>query len=285
MKSVGYMIGLACAAALGADAGAGDSMTTTSGLSDAFETVQGGLDLLVPDMLRKEDYRLRLGAGFGFVPDYRGSDDYRLKVLPLIDLRYKDRLHFSYNRLSYAVVRHGHWSLGPFVKYKAGRKERRNPALEGLGDIAPTAQVGIFAKYRTRHKLIDVDIRKALGAGRGLSVRVMVGHALFKKGDFALAALAQGKWLSQKEMQTYFGVTGRQAEGSKLGLSIFKPTADVSEVSLNLLTRYQVSENHRLVALLGYGLLVGEAAKSPLVTHGVGKRGQLIAGVGFTIDF
>ncbi|NVJ99687.1 MAG: MipA/OmpV family protein [Alphaproteobacteria bacterium] len=285
MKAVCYMMGLLGATVSSGAGMANDNIVVSSGLSDAFETVQGGLDLLIPGMLRRHAFQLRLGAGFGITPDYRGSDDYRLKVLPLIDLRYKDRLHLSYNRLSYSVVREGYWSVGPFVKYKAGRTEKRNAALAGLGDIAPTAEVGVFAKYKSKRALMDVEFRQALGHGRGASVRFMAGHALFKKGDFAVAAIIEGKWRSKAEMQTYFGVTEEQAARSESGLLAFMPSAGVSEVSINILGRYQVSDRHRLLALIGYGHMLGDAAYSPVVSGGMGRRQQVIAGVGFTIDF
>lgn len=279
------LAGLVVLGALAAPELSADDTAISSGLAGAFEAVQDSLDLLIPGALKEDDFRLRLGAGFGTLPDYRGSDDYRLKVLPIIDIRYKDRLRLTHNRLSYALVKSGDWSFGPLVKYKRGRREKRNPILAGLGDIKATAELGLFTKYRTDRMLFNVEVRHALGAGQGSSVRATLGHAIFKSGKFAAAALVRAKWLSTEAMQTNFGITAEQAERSEAGLPAFAASSGVSELSFNLMGRYQVSEKYRLLGLLGYGRLMGDAADSPLVTGPNGSRNQFVAGVGFTIDF
>ena len=256
----------------------------TAALTSAFEAVQDGLDLLVPDDLKRGDTRIRLGAGFGALPDYKGSDDYRLKALPLIDIRYRRRWRLGYNRLSYGAFMPGNWEVGPFLKYTGGRKESRNPALLGFGNIGATAELGLFARYRTDRMLFNVEARHALGADQGESVRISFGHALYKNGDFALGAVARAKWRSAAAMRTTFGITPAQASRSQTGLAVYTPGAGISGVSVDVIARYRLSERHRLMALASYGRIVGDAARSPLVAA-EGSRGQLKIGFGFTIDF
>ncbi len=51
----------------------------TGTIKSLFDTVHSGLDLIVPGKIEKHGLCIRLRAGFGSVPDYLGSDDYRLK--------------------------------------------------------------------------------------------------------------------------------------------------------------------------------------------------------------
>ncbi len=284
LKDCRFVISLTSSLLL-ANAVQADGVEDGSALYSAYATLESGLDLLVPDTLKGKDTRIRLGAGFGAVPDYFGSNDYRFKVIPIIDIRFKKRWRLNYNRLSFSAIKSNEWELGPFVKYKAGRKDTRNPILNGLGRVKATAQLGIFTKYRTDRMLFNLEYRQALGARQGGSIKATLGHAIFKSGDFVLAAAATGKWLSGQAMQTNFGVTALQADRSEYGLSIFETSSGVSDFSVNLLGRYSISDKYRLIGLVRYGRLVGDAANSPIVANGNGSRNQVKAGLAFTIDF
>lgn len=258
--------------------------TATGVLASAFEGVQEGLDLIVPDNLDEKGMRVRLGAGFGALPDYVGSDNYRLKALPIVDIRFGKRWRLSYNRLSFSAVKKGGWEFGPLVKYKSGRSESRNPALAGLGNVKATAQVGAFLKYKDSRKMVTAEYRRALSEMQGSSIRVTLAHGLYESGPFKLAAAARAKWMSGEAMQTNFGITADQAAQSTAGLPAYSTKAGMAEFDLNLLARYDVQENHRLLWLVSYGRLMGSAADSPLVSM-AGSRDQFKIGMGFTIDF
>jgi len=262
-----------------------ESSASSDILTTAFDTLQDSLGLILPDNLQEKGIRIRLGAGFGSLPDYVGSDNYRRKTLPIIDIRYGKRWRVNFNKLSYSMLVRDRWELGPFIKYKSGRSETRNPILAGLGKIKPTAQLGIFARYKNEQMMARIEFRQALSEMQDRSVRVTVGHGLFKEKKLSLAAILRGKWMSKEAMQTNFGITTEQASSSVAGLNTFEAGAGVSELSANLLTRYDLTDKYRLLALISYDRLIGDAAKSPLVTGDAGDRNQFKLGVGFTIDF
>ena len=250
-----------------------------------FEASQEGIDLLVKDTAEEKALRVRVGIGFGTVPDYVGSNDMRLKVLPILDVRYGKRWRLNNTSLRYnAYVKDG-WQIGPLLKYKAGRKEARNEVLRGLGDVKATAQVGAFAKYKTEHMLFNLAFRQSLGAGRGNSVRASLGHALFKKGKFGMAAALSSKWMSGRAMQTSYGVTAAQAAGSAAGLTVFSPKAGISELTANIFARYRLSDKFRILGLASFSRLLADAKESPLVTNPAGSVNQVKVGIGFTADF
>lgn len=263
----------------------GEDIGNTTLLSSTFDVVRDGVDLLIPEYVKGDDLRIRLGAGFGFVPDYYGSDNYRFRATPLIDLRYKNRLRLSFNQLSFSVIHRDGFELGPLLRYKSGRSESRNPILAGLGDISATTQVGAFARYRTDRMLLSLELREALGSNQGTQIHAMAGHALFRKGNFVLAAAITGRWLSDSAAQTNFGITQEQANTSLAGLEAFTVGRGLSRVGSHVLLRYDVTENYRLLGLVTYERLLDGFADSPLVAGGAGSANQLRAGIGFTIDF
>lgn len=133
--------------------------------------------------------------------------------------------------------------------------------------------------------LFRFDVRQALDAGQGATLRATLGHALYKNGKFALAGALRTRWLSGTAMRTTFGIAPEQAASSGAGLPAFEARSGFSEVSLSFLARYDVGDDYHLLALAGYGWLLGDAADSPLVANGAGSPDQLRIGVGFTIDF
>ena len=271
--------GIDCAGANGSEIGG------STVLGGTFDVVRDGVDLLIPEYVKSDDLRIRLGAGFGFTPDYYGSNDYRFRTAPLIDLRFKNRLRLSFNQLSFSAINHDGFEFGPLLRYKGGRSETRNPQLAGLGNIQSTTQVGAFLRYRTDRMLLSIELREALGANQGTQIQAMAGHALFKKGDFIFAAALSGRWLSAGAAQTNFGITTDQASDSSKGLMPFSIGSGLARLGTHALLRYDVSEDYRILGLVTYERLLGRFADSPLVTGSAGSPNQLRVGIGFTIDF
>lgn len=66
-----------------------------------FRRLLPGLALLLPVTVLavqpaaaqdgKDPWRITLGAGAAWAPDYLGSDDYDVDPLPVVDIRYRDR--------------------------------------------------------------------------------------------------------------------------------------------------------------------------------------------------
>ncbi|MBV1901491.1 MAG: MipA/OmpV family protein [Kordiimonadaceae bacterium] len=255
------------------------------GFSSAIEAVQEGIDLIWPDDLNVKGMSARLGFGLGFSPDYDGSDNYRFRIIPLIDIRYKSRLQLNGSRLSYVAYRRGPLEAGPIVNMKFGRNEHQNAVLAGFGDISDTVQLGAFMRYRTPEALVSVEYRHGLGSSLGGSLQLTLGHGIYKAGNFTAMLAARARWLSRRAMQTTFGITSLQSEASVLNLPVYSTGDGFSELNVNLVGSYEMSEEIRLLGLVSIGTLTGYAAKSPIVTEGRGAKMQALTGVGVAIAF
>ncbi|WP_308911237.1 MipA/OmpV family protein [Pseudokordiimonas caeni] len=277
--------GTLCFGQSGSASAADDTFSVTDRLQSAVEAVEQGIDDLWPPEERPEDLTLRLGAGLGFVPDYTGSDNYRLHALPLIEVRYKDVWRLDGTRFSYAAYRSGGFEAGPLIRYRFGRNESANAALEGLGDIDNTVEVGGFARYHTKSLLISAEMSQALSSALGRTVRLTVGHGVYRDEKWLIGVAARAKAISRKAAQTEFGLTRAQSDRSGFGLPAFSASAGFSEVSLTGIAAYRVTKHARVVSIVSLGRLVSSAAESPLVANGVGSRTQAVVGSALTFEF
>lgn len=256
-----------------------------SGINDVIQTVNEGIDLIWPNDLKIEGLSARLGPGIGFTPDYEGSDNYRLRVLPIIDVRYKERWRLNGSLLTYAAIKNGAFEAGPLLHLRFGRPENRNPILRGLREIDTTFQTGVFARYQTQSGLVSLNYRHALSEGIGGSLDFTAGHGVYKNGNFVTILGLRGRWLSKKAMQRNFGVTIEEAARSEAGLPAFATNSGFSDISANVVGAYRLSDRVRLLSLFSVGHLLSDARRSPLVQGDVGSSLQLVFGVGFTSQF
>ena len=253
--------------------------------ANAIEAMHSGIDSIWPEDLKLDGMTARVGLGIGFTPDYIGSGDYRLRVLPVIDIRYKERWRLNGGLLTYAAVHEGPWQAGPLVSLAFGRPESRNSVLRGIREVETTLEAGAFARYQTKSGLVSLDYRHALGNGLGGSVRFTVGHGIYKSGNFVTIVGARARWLSNKAMQRNFGLTAQDSQNSEFGLPAFAASSGVSEVSANVIGAYRLSDRVRVLSLLSVGHLLGDAENSPLVQGENGSPVQVIFGVGLTTQF
>lgn len=253
--------------------------------ANAIESMHSGIDSFWPDDLRLDGLTIRAGVGMGMTPDYVGSGDYRLRVLPILDIRYKDRLRLNGSLLTYAAIKRGPLEVGPLVGLAFGRPESRNRILRGIRDINTVFEAGAFARYQTKNGLVSVDYRHALGDDLGGSIRVTAGHGVYQNGNFVTIVGARARWLSRKAMQRNFGITPQDSANSEFGLPAFATSSGVSEISGNVIGAYRLNDRVRLLSLLSVGQLLGDAADSPLVKGSNGSSLQVIFGAGFTTQF
>lgn len=254
-----------------------------AGVSDLFDsaigTVSDGFDYIWPDDLPIGDFSLRLGAGVGITPDYLGSNDYRLRIIPLIDLRYKDILALKGNRLQVRILHHKHIKAGPLLVLQFGREEKRNPVLTGLGDVPDAVLAGGFVEGSYKGMFGSVEFRQALSGGQGASARFTLAQGLYQSEDkkTRLIVALRSNWNSRRWNQVNFGITPGQAFDS--GLAAYAPGGGFSKLEIDILGRRQVTERWYLEWIAGYARMLGAAAGSPLVAT-FGSPNQFLAGIG-----
>lgn len=245
-----------------------------------------GLLFLLASAARADDWDVTLGAGAIYGPEYPGADEYGFSPLPYVDVTWRDRLFLrSEQGLGGYVV---NWenqdgglieglSAGLSVRPSETRDEDDDDRLDGLGDIDLSAEVGLFATLEVGFLTFGAELYQDVGNGHeGLrgEVSTGVGHQLTERLSVEAETFLQfgdGQYL-----ESFFGVTGRQAGRSRLDR--YDAGSGLYGAGVGLSTRYQLTESWGLLGFVEYSRLVGDAADSPIVENeGAVEVGAFVA--------
>ena len=249
---------------------------------NAIDTIASGLDFILPDDIPVKDLSLRLGIATGISPDYTGSDNYRIRVLPIVDLRYKDIVFLQGTKLKINVLNKDRFRVGPVISYRSGRSENRNTILTGLGDVPDTFEFGGFMEFYIKGMRLSSDFRQAISDNLGWSARATLSHGVYNSEKILVGIGVGFKWASNNRMDADFGVTPVQSEAS--GIPVFDPSGGPVNVSLSGLARYRLGEHWRIDGLVSVRRLLDGAARGPL-TDTFGAKLQLVSGIGVRYGF
>ena len=215
-----------------------------------------------------------MGGFAGFAPVYEGSDEYSFVGFPLIIPKYPlaaPRVTFKgIDDVRVTVLRFGSLDVGPVVGYSFDRDEDDADRLGGLGDIDGGINIGGFAALRFAPIYIDAAyIQQVTGADD-------VGHTI-RLG----AGWENQTYASNDYMDAHFSVSPVQAAASEAGLPAYDADASFKNISLELGADYKVADRWTVTSKLGYSLLLGDAADSPITA----SKSQFSGGFGLTYTF
>jgi MipA family protein len=226
------------------------------------------------------------GGGVAIIaPDYEGSDQYRVRMLPLIDLTYGRHFFIQTHRgigWRWAPT-HSNWDASGAVTYRFGRKESDNPALSGLGDIRGAAELVLTGSYSLAPWVLSADLRQQLDhqAG-GMLVGLRGAWRIPGPGPKASMTLIPSiTWANRNYMETRFQIDAGQALRS--GYAPFQADAGIKDLGLAWQLRYPITPRVSLTTLIGYSRLLGDAAQSPIVRQeGSAHQVRGIMGIGYS---
>lgn len=261
-------------------AAAADRLST---LERVTSSIYDSLESLWPDDATVPGLKAQLGVGMGFSPDYKGSDNYDLSLVPLIRLQYRDMLTLSGYTLRYNAFNDGALTVGGLMRYESGRSQKSNPALEGRGNISDTVSVGPFIQYRIGPARLFADMRHSLGAGQGTRVDFGVRMGIHQEGRWSAMTALTGTWVSSKHARTFYAVTAQQSAASPYDFPVYRLNSGITDVGLAFGSRYRITEHTSVVNFVEYARLLGDFKGSPLTQ--VGSANQVSGGVGVLFDF
>lgn len=231
-----------------------------------------------------------LGIAAGFRPAFEGADENEVTPVPLVTVRNLYGFNVEGMALSYDLVRwhgtYGPWEvrLGPSLSLDFGRDEDDSDFLDGLGDIDTGVLAGGFLQFRYGLVMLNVSGGQDVADGHGGAlIATRLGVMVPLSEDLRVSPGVSATWASTEYMQSYFGVTGRQAAGSIY--TPFAPDAGFKDVGLTLNARYAIFEGWSVTGMLSYERLVGDAADSPIVQGPGGSEGQLMGLIGVAYAF
>lgn len=206
------------------------------------------------------DYSM-IGAGVRTRPEYDGSSDRTVDVIPVV--RYYGKPWFA--RTTQGILEGGaRWTLrrnldaGVLAAYEQGPRDRDPGAsigfyVEGDRDVGRVPLNGL------------IRVRQHVDTDRGLEVDTRGTVGVYGSHGILAGVFAQATWGTQKKFREYYGVDDS-------GLLF---------TSLGLLGSYELTHRWMLVASLEHRRLSDDAARSPIVQ----KRSGIYASAGLGYRF
>ena len=226
------------------------------------------------------DWSFVLGGGALVAPSYEGSDKFSVSPMPFVSINWRDRVFLEMGHgLGVNVVRTDALRLGVSVGFAPGRDEDDDDHLKGLGDIDTAARGHVFGSYAFGMLQLGVDVAKDFGGSDGVQVRPELSVKVPLSESWTLSSGISATWADDAYMQSFFGVSASQSRSS--GLERFDAGAGFKSVDLQLGLNWAITESWFATAHLGVGVLLGDAADSPVTESRVQPSAALAVGYRF----
>ncbi len=243
-----------------------------------------------------DGWSLSLGAGGLFAPSYEGDDDYRLSLLPNIQIAYGDRFFASVqDGVGYNLINSDALRIGPIGRVEFSRDEdgsqpfavtgERTSDLLGLGDVATTVELGGFVEADIGPLEASVQARRGINGHEGfvIDAGLTYGGRSFAVGPPIIYAFGPRiKIVGDNYNDAYFSVTPVQSIAS--GLPVYDAGGGLHSYGFGGAVIFPITRDNRISAVMigGYDRLAGDVGDAPLVRLR-GSRNQ--AAVGFFLSY
>jgi outer membrane protein len=280
-SGVSKMLLIALLAALGAI-----SCFSTSAIAEsAFTLPAPPFELpFVPPM--SGTWTATIGAEGQYGPDFEGANHYLFNPVPIFSVRRAgsvDQFHSPRDNASIALIDFGDLRAGPVGKFERKRRQSSYSELNGLGDVKAAFELGGFIEYfpvdwfRVRN-----ETREGFGGHQGVVSDFSADFIVPVTRAITVSAGPRFTLESTKAVSPYFSVDTVQAMAS--GLSVFDAKGGAHSAGAGAQVKYQVNPKWEVHSYVEYDRLLGDAAKSPLVTAR-GSVNQTTVGIGVSYAF
>lgn len=241
-----------------------------------LSTIAGGL--LICQYAVAADYQSAVGVGVGMAPEYEGSDDYQ--AVPLLYGK------FSYGNGSYVMLRGNQlkWNFlddkiqfGPLLQYRAKRGDVKANQVDAMKNVDAATEAGLFLTGVFGPWSTTVEFAADISDEHdGYLITLGGDYKAYQSEQLTMSFGASTTYASDNYMETYF-----QVDASNRGSSTFSNynanDGEFKDIGVHMVTDYAINDRWSIVGNLGYKLLIGDAADSPLVDD-VGSESQFFVG-------
>lgn len=231
-------------------------------------------------------WTVMVGVGGEYKPDFGGANRSMLSPVPIFSIRRAgstEQFRGPRDSASIALIDFGDLRAGPAGKFVSSRKASSYSELNGLGDVKTAVELGGFVEYypvdwfRTRGEL-----RQGFGGHNGVVADLSADLIVPVVQRFTVSFGPRFTWESTKATAPYFGIDAVQAMAT--GLPAFDAKGGAHSVGAGAQVSYRINPQWEVHAYVEYERLLGDAAKSPLVTSR-GSPNQTTFGIGASYAF
>ena len=226
-------------------------------------------------------YVLDLGAGILAQPRYPGSDETIFAPYPLIAV--SKFFIPGYGNAGGGEGDNRRLSIYPSFNYIGTRKASDSNELEGMKDVDWAIEAGLGVSYRYNWIRGFAEVRQGFNGYSGQVANFGIDLIGNPTEVLEVRFGPRAGWGSQNYMETYFGITQKDADNSPLYDKTYKADAGFNTVGLAGSATYDLDERWKLSAIVGWDRMVGDAGNSPIVEEG--SENQWYAGAGVTYRF
>ncbi|HEV7329211.1 MAG TPA: MipA/OmpV family protein [Bosea sp. (in: a-proteobacteria)] len=255
---------------------------------------------------KRPDWTVELGAIGLFSPKFFGAKDSKFSAVPYVSIKYRDIAFASVDKgIGVNFFSANGFTAGALVGFRPGREVKDSRRyLTGLGDVDPSLTAGGFIKYDYgRFFSTQITLSKGIASIGDNKNKVNTLGILEKtKGNLGtridwsadariplldnrlhLSVGPRVSFFDKEYAESAYGITTNQALAS--GYQPYKAKAGIAEVGVGGSARYRITDSLSAMAFGSYTRIVGDAAKSPLVTGPGGSKDQFKAGLGLSYQF
>jgi outer membrane protein len=231
-------------------------------------------------------WTVMVGVGGAYTPDFEGAKRSMLSPVPIFAIRRAgstEQFRGPRDSASIALIDFGDLRAGPAGKLVSSRKADSYSELNGLGDVSTAVELGGFVEYypvdwfRTRGEL-----RQGFGGHHGVVADLSADVIVPIVQRFTISAGPRFTRESTQATSPYFGIDAVQAMAT--GLPVFDAKGGAHSVGAGTQVSYRIDPQWEVHAYVEYERLLGDAAKSPLVTIR-GSPNQTTFGIGASYSF
>lgn len=219
----------------------------------------------------EDRWQVTVGGGIARTPKYPGSDEHRIRALPLVGVSYGRFFAggepgapggpgVGLNLLRDSAWRAGIALTGGFGK---ARKESDDPRLQGLGDIDRTVRAVAFGAYTrewlTARASVSTDIANK---DQGTLVLLDLQGRYRATERLTLSAGPGLTWADSEYVQTFFGIDA--AQSARSGRPVYEASGGLHAVRVAAGANYRIDRNWSVAGRLSVSRLRGDAAGSPI---------------------
>lgn len=242
------------------------ALLAASAASPALAQAPGGVEAETPSLNF-------VSFGAATLPDYAGSDDYR--VIPFGAFRYEFdafTLRSDGPGLAADLIDRGAVTAGIYARWSGGRDDVEDAVVSQLANVDNSIITGGFVDVEVAENIltgfdsITLGARAgfdALGTFEGLTWSASASYltALSRTSFFGLSAGVSG--YSDDYAETLFSVDAAGAAAS--GLPVYAAEGGVQDVSLTAFLTVGVAGPWAVTAVVSQSRLLGDFADSPIV--------------------
>jgi outer membrane scaffolding protein for murein synthesis (MipA/OmpV family) len=219
-------------------------------------------------------YLLNLGAGGLVKPRYPGADTYMLVPYPIIEAG-----RFFIPGIGQTEQKLKGLYVYPSLNLNGNREASDDNSLKGTKEIDWAFEAGVGAGVRYEWLRAFATIRQGFNGYSGQTGELGMDVIIPMGNRFEVAFGPRTSWGSDGYMETYFGVTQKEASRSKV-LSAYDASAGFKTAGLAAQVNYWIDDRTRFQVRGSWDRLIGDAGDSPIVKYGA--RDQWTVGIGIS---